>query len=184
MAQTIVLQRGTTTVTSNGSSSTTLFTQTGGTATRVIKSQVGVYFSTQPNSSVVYIAVYHNVSGGQGFLIGWINGANIRAKAYQFVPGAATEDQFRLAPVTTTNLGPASPLIRSNTDGIGAAGASNISFDFSSSSQQYVNNFTPNFYMGPDDSISMKVFASVVVGKSSSNPTANISYSFVTITES
>jgi len=61
MAQTIAVQRGTTTVTGNGITKTTLFTQSGGIATRVILVGVSANIASGQNSHS--LALFINVNG-------------------------------------------------------------------------------------------------------------------------
>ena len=84
MAQTIALQRGTTTVAGSGASSVTLFTQSGGTATRVILNQLSFYNSTSASNQSSKVIVYLTSSGGQTSVIGFLFGSNGPNWAYQF----------------------------------------------------------------------------------------------------
>ena len=185
MAQTIALQRGTTTVSTSGSASATLFTQSGGTATRVIKNQLGLYFSPTIDQNGVYIAVFHNVSGGQSFLLGHFYRSAYN-QSYQFTPGAPSDSQFVATGTGTSNtLVPIMPIITSNgSSGVGSANADNIGVNWPNSNSPAWSLFPANFYMGPSDSISIKVYAKRASGKSVISVTAYISYSFTTITES
>jgi len=180
MAQTIALQRGTTTVTANGSSGATLFTQSGGTATRVIVNNLGFYFTTTPGQSDVYVVVYLTQSGGQQLVLGRLYNQS-PYKAAQFAPGISTTNAFETNPANINaarNFG----FTSSGTNGVASADAQSISINApSSTSMMQLNS---NFYMGPGDSIAVKARGSSASGKSQVFQTLNISYSFTTITES
>jgi len=184
MAQTIALQRGTTTVTSNGTSSATLFTQSGGTATRVILNQLGVYYSSEPNEGSAFVVVYHNISGGQSLMLGLMRDTD-RRRSNQFVPGASSENPFlgsatQTGTTTAVALNRAPTIGSSGTTGVGSSNANAVAIDYSSAATPRYASMPSNFYMGPGDSLSLKTYA-ILDG----NPvTANITYSFTTITES
>lgn len=185
MAQTIALQRGTTTVQCNGTSSATLFTQSGGTATRVILNQLGFYFASTPAANTVFAGVFHESSGGQSFLLGLIRDPD-RRRSYQFVPGAFTQGGFG---GTATQTGTSTAAVLSNAPCIGATGSTGIGssdvnggviVEYSTAAGYKYSMMPSNFYIGPSDVISMKIF-----GDTSGGPvTTYISYSFTTITES
>jgi len=184
MPQTIALQRGTTTVTANGTDSVTLFTQSGGIATRVILNQLGAFFSADFNQNTSF-AVFHNVSGGQSFLLGLMKDSN-RRRSCQFAPGAASNNAFagNVGQTSTSAFTQRSmmPSMGSNgTSGVGSAAASQIQIEYygTTDANHHFAIFPSNFYMGPGDSLSLKVAAL----NDETARTANISYSFTTITE-
>lgn len=189
MPQTIALQRGTTSVTSDSSSVVTLFTQSGGTATRVIVNNLGVYFTTLPNSGSVSMLLYISQSGGQDMVIGQLSTSD-RTRSYQFLAGSSTNNSFMgvglsQSSSSNNNVVPSTPQIRSTgSNGVASANANQISVVYSSLSTTQLAVLNSNFYMGPSDSIKMKIQASVTSGKSVISTTGNISYSFTTITES
>ena len=185
MPQTIALQRGTTTVTGNGTDSVTLFTQSGGTATRVILNQLGAYFSADFNQTTS-VAVFHNVSGGQSFLLGLLRDSD-RRRSCQFAPGAATNNAFagnvgQTAAGTFEQRSMMPSIGSGGTSGVGSAAANAVVIEYygTTTANAKFAIFPSNFYMGPGDSISVKVLAST----DDTARTANISYSFTTITES
>lgn len=179
MPQTIALQRGTTTVSAaGGNSSVTLFTQSGGTATRVILNQLGIFFSSNPTDNV-RAAVFHNSNGGQSTLLGYLTD-NGRRQSCQFTPAANDPFSGNVGQTSTNAFKqrPRLPVIASSAaTGIGSGGATSIQIEYyeTTDSNFYYAIIPSNFYIGPGDSISMKIEA---------GPTANISYSFTTITES
>lgn len=183
MAQTIALQRGTTTVTTDGTTAVTLFTQSGGIATRVIFNALGISFATAANTGGVYIALFHQQSGGQATLIGYLN-TNNTTKNYQFNPGASPDNDFLGVYSSGQNsIMPAAPVLRSGASSM-SANAGSVSFTYQGGSNTQLSLMAKNFYMGPGDSLFMKIDARYQSGKSQSTTTANISYSFTTITES
>lgn len=188
MTQTVGLQRGTTTVTPNGNNTVTLFTQSGGTATRVIPSQLCFYATSSANSAN-QIMVRLTTSGGQTSIIGVARISSAGGfYAWQFTITGSPNNNF----VGTGGLSGYGSFLNSNVNlsqastvgDMGSATPSSIALNYSDSGTQR-NIFLPsNFWMGPGDSISIKPFWQNVSGKSVSYPTLNISYSFVTITES
>lgn len=188
MAQTIALQRGTATVTSNMSSATTLFTQSGGTATRVIVNQLIFSSSSEWSNSILNnkgLAIYHTSSGGLTSLLG----------LFILQQGSLKEGQFPIA-ANSANLwegqSPASLAYDSTTvPAIYTSAAQGISGSTSfppaypewTSGPSYKKYaiIPSQFYIGPGDSLSFKAQGR----DGSSQPTTiTLSYSFTTITES
>jgi len=184
MAQTIALQRGTTTVAGSGASSVTLFTQSGGTATRVILNQLSFYNSTSASNSSSRVLVYLTSSGGQTSVLGYLFGSNGTGYSYQFLPGGGNSNVG--AGVSTAVLGQCPVIQSSNTSAdIGTPNPSNVSASFDTSTGRNQAIFPSNFWMGPSDSIKIKAYQSYTSGKSTLQvATVNIGYSFTTITES
>ena len=186
MAQTVALQRGTTSVSADNSSSVTLFTQSSGTATRVIVNSLGMYFSPQPNTGTQAFVLYVTSSGGQTTVIGIIRSSST-SRSVQFTPAGSPTSQF-LGGMNSTNgqVYPFVPNITSNgATGVGSSAPNSVSVTYLSTSTGLpINIISSNFYIGPSDVISMKGFAQQVSGKSTTSCTMSISYSFTTITES
>lgn len=184
MPQTIALQRGTTTVSTDNVTSVTLFTQSGGIATRVILNQLGFFFSGSPTAGLIHAVVLHTVSGGQTFMLGILRDTD-RRRSYQFPPGASSNSAF-LGSATQTAASTSAvwsnfPIMSgTGSTGVGSSDASGVITDYSTGTSAKYSMMPSNFYMGPGDSITMKIFAEVSGGPT----TANISYSFTTITES
>lgn len=185
MAQTVALQRGTTSVSANNTSSVTLFTQSGGTATRVILNSLNMTFSPNPNSGNVNVILIVTPSGGQSVVLGIIRSGSQNV-AIQFTPAGSPNNQFLAVPIYAGNLYTPMPNITGNsTSGVGASNASSVGTTWTNNSTGLpINMVSPNFYIGPSDVVSMKAQATNVAGKSSSTCTMSISYSFTTITES
>ena len=185
MAQTIATQRGSTTLTSNNSSTATLFTQSGGLATRVIFNQLGWWFSANEPDVNVSASVIHNISGGGSFVLGYLRDPDKR-RAYQFAPGATGDNPWNFGP-TQTGTSTAFAMPRGATIGgsdanlPGASNASGVIVDWTNQSGLKYMMLPSNFYMGPGDSLSIKIY-----GERSGVGflTANITYSFTTVTES
>jgi hypothetical protein len=178
MPQTIALQRGTTTVAGNDTTYVTLFTQSGGIATRVIVNQLGIFFSSAPNTPI-RINVLHDSSGGQSTLLGSLRDVGQR-RSVQFTPAANDPFAGNVGQTSTSGFKqrPRHPIVGSNgASGVGSAntGSTQIEYYETTDANFYYSILPSNFYMGPGDSLRM-----IVEGGS----TANISYSFTTITES
>jgi len=194
MAQTVALQRGSTTVTSDGTSTVTLFTQSGGTATRVIVNNLAITFSSSINTGqVMSIVFYLTQTGSQTVMLGLIRRTSNGNRSFQFTPGVSTNSPFGNASsiynaAQPTTYLPTNPIIHgSGTNGTASGAASTLSVtycDTSSNGQTIVTLLNSNFYMGPSDLVGMKIYAATTSGKSYVFTTATISYSFTTITES
>lgn len=184
MPQTIALQRGTTTVTADSSSSVTLFTQSGGLATRVIVNQLCMSFDSTVDDIQTTAAVYHESSGGQTSMIGLFRRVDATTmRALQFPVGAFTNNNWEGAPFPSNSESSARLPIIFQGNAIGDM------FNTSPNSIQVVYSnpvnirfavLPSNFYIGPSDSIKMKIRA---FSTSTGATTATISYSFTTITE-
>lgn len=190
MAQTIALQRGTTSLVANGTNSVTLFTQSGGTATKVIFNQLGFYFDQTPTVGTnIQANVIQSVSGGQGAIIGRLL-TNFYSNSFQFPPGGQPNTPFTGVGVGIGSTSQGSPIWNSpviytgTSGGLGAAPANGVSIDFHGTSATYFAVMSNQFYMGDGDSITMKIRGLYQSGKNQFGRTAYISYEFVTITES
>lgn len=184
MAQTIATQRGSTTLTSNNSSTVTLFTQSGGLATRVILNQLGWWFSANEPDQNVSAVLIHNISGGGAFVLGYLRDADKR-RSYQFAPGATGDSPWNFGPTQTgTSTAIAMPrgaVIGGSDASLPAGGnASSVIVDWTNQSGGKYMMLPSNFYMGPSDSLSMKIYGE----RTGTYLTANITYSFTTVTES
>lgn len=194
MAQTVALQRGSTTVTADGSSTVTLFTQSGGTATRVIVNRLGVTFSASINTAqILSIVFYMTQTGSSTLMLGLIRRTSSGNRAFQFVPGVNTANSFSNASsiynaAQPTYYLPTNPVIHgSGTNGTASGDASTLQIEYcgtGANAQTLINVLNSNFYMGPSDLVGMKIYGVTTSGKSYVATTATISYSFTTITES
>jgi len=187
MAQTIALQRGTATVSGDGSTFVTLFTQAGGTATRVIVNQLTMSFSAQLSTSS-NACLYLTSSGGQSSVLGIMSRGDTGSQyATQFPAGSSNDNAwFGGTAGTTGNCLSLSPMIQqTGTSGDMSAGnCSSVNLSYSGPSVSRFAVLPQNFYIGPSDVLKMKVRAQTISGKSTVNQTATLSWSFTTITES
>jgi len=181
MAQTVALQRGSGTLSGNGTSAATLFTQSTGLATRVIFNQLTWYLNSSTNSGGMRAILVLNSSGGQGSVIGLYNAASssmwgggfTNKNAGNPMPGAGWNG-------STTIISSSSMYQQSSA----AAMGSNASAVSLSTGNSYYETMPTNFWMGPSDSLSFRINAQQAGGKGSSPLTVTYSWSFTTITES
>jgi hypothetical protein len=188
MPQTIALQRGTTTVTTNGETQATLFTQSGGIATRVIPNAIGVFFSNpQPQASVLLCGIYCTISGGQTLLVGYMHlGSGFYARSFQFpissIPNTGPSNGVWNS--NNTIVSSTNPTITNNaTLGIGDLSITSLSINYPLGNNPRMAMLPSSFYIGPSDIIRIRVYGLAQSGKSQIPTTANITYSFTTITE-
>jgi len=183
MAQTIALQRGSTTVASSGGSSVTLFTQSGGTATRVIINGLSIKNTQSSSGNVAYLAVAQ--SGGTVF---WGVAIKSISSVYSmagidFYPGVsnisgAQRSSTQYSQTGALVWGTSSTSIFPANDNPGSYNI--ISTDNGASIVSQQSNFEhcpQQFWIGSGDAVIMRFFAN-------SGGTATIGYSFTTITES
>lgn len=184
MPQTIALQRGTTTVTANSTSAVTLFTQSGGLATRVIVNQLAVSFSDLVDETQTTVGVYHESSGGQTSLIGLFRRTDATSiRALQFPVGAFTNNNWGGTPFpSSSEYSNQLPIIfQGSTAGdMFSSNPNSIQAVYSNPTHLRFAVLPSNFYIGPNDSIRIKIRG---FNTSSGATTATISYSFTTITE-
>ena len=159
MAQTIAMIRGTTTC-ANGSS-VTLFTQSGGTATRVILNWVAFYVTGGTNYSSPNCNLYHtSSSGGAGVVAAWAN--NSGNSGGQFSGG-----------IPSTQSGSANSVFSNVTGNYPA-----LLQAMRVSSLGSTPGFTAsNFWIGPSDTVSLSWY-------DNNSQNINVAYSFTTVTES
>lgn len=184
MAQTIALQRGSTSITWNGTTAYTLFTQSGGTATRVIIGGVSAYST---NNGSINMAMFVKQSGTSNYLtIGYKGvGTASSSNSLDFYGGSAITP-LPAQPASTNNSAGGTPiLVNSNGGFFGAGDISNtavqaINSQFSNSNSFFQFEVCPQqFWIGPGDSVVMKFF-----NYSSAAATGIVAYTFTTITES
>ena len=187
MAQTIALQRGATTTPGNGNQ-TTLFTQSGGIATRVIPNALGFYLNTPiPNNGTVVIGIYVAISGGQTLLVGYLNqGSSNFIRSFQFpigaMPNSGPYGNVFYAPQTTWQSTGFIPQINGTT-GVGSLSIENLQLSFNPGSGSKFVSLPSSFYIGPSDSIVIRGYNVYQAGKTTTYPNINVTYSFTTITE-
>lgn len=190
MPQTIALQRGTTFVNSDGNSFATLFTQSGGIATRVIANQLSISLGGPATANLIFsAAIYLQSSGGQTSVIGMLRNTqgSLGMKNMQWPVGSFTTNPWTFGLVGgTSGLGPTTVLLGTtqNVSDMGAMNTSNITVYSSDTSHNRFSTLPQNFYIGPSDAIRFKCYAYSGSGKGLFAVGATISYSFTTITES
>jgi len=190
MAQTISLVRGTTSVTGNGTSNVTLFTNSGtGIATRVIVNQLTFYIGGSASGSGYLINLYHQSSGGYNSIVGQIanGGSGTIPRTEQWLIGGFPSTRV----IGNSSQGTAvDSFCMGSTSG--AAGSTDVlSFDASttrmsigsnSSNGQY-KHCPQTFWIGPSDVLRIKAGWNQAGGKGGTPATVNIGYSFTLITE-
>lgn len=184
MAQTIAIQRGSVACSWNNTS-TTIFTQSGGTATRVIWGGVEVTQNTAGsgavscfwilssgststpipiaikavgNNSSGSLAMFPDGSSGKGLHSGWQASTGAMISAQAVLKGTSAG--------TTFANGAGGWTVAGGTNN----GEQNIS-------SQWWEQYPQNFWMGPSDSLVWK-------GSNGNNTAGTIYYTFVTVTES
>jgi len=183
MAQTIALQRGSTTVSSSGSSGVTLFTQSGGTATRVIIN--GLAFKNSVAGSGCVAQLYVAQSGGTVFWAVAIKAtaSSNGAGGFDFYPGVQNMSGAQRSSAQYTQTG--AVILGINTNNVFPADGNVAAYTLFStdnpasivSSMANLENCPSQFWIGSGDAVAMKVF-------NNGGGTATIGYSFTTITES
>jgi hypothetical protein len=179
MAQTIAMQRGSTSATFDNTRYT-LFTQSGGNATRVIINAITVWsgggFGT-PAAMMLQVlnsgtSVYLPIAMKSG-------GGAVSPSAMTFIPETVGVNAGAVRTSTTETLSgqtlwfPGGSGWPSASDANLVGAASNVS----QSNGQFAFEYCPkNFWIGPGDSVILQV-------KGSSNPSGTMGWSFTTITE-
>ena len=161
MAQTIAMQRGTGSIAGGSSVTTTLFTQSGGTATRVIFN--GLAWYSNSNASMA-MSLYVSPSGGAPYLIGYWKQF---AQSSQFVP--SLNGPFGLVTGSAT-LPDTFQYYTGAAQYIALVGPDSVSSSTGPAS------VAQNFWIGPSDS--------VILRAGNSGTAQTFGYSFTTITES
>jgi hypothetical protein len=170
MPQTIATQRGTGSATRN--TSTTLFTQSGGNATRVIFNQLAFYSSGASGSlSYPTISIVHTVSNGSTNIIGWYKGYGSMAGG-QICPNPNGTGPTQTNGTSNSNGG---FMVNGNSYNYPGSDSFYIQGGYTDIS---IGSYAPqNFWISSGDSVSLRY--------QESNPnTLNYAYHFVTITES
>lgn len=166
MAQTIAMQRGTSTVAHTAQ--TTLFTQSGGLATRVIFNGLAGHNPAQTSSQVV-ISV--QPSGGAPYVLGY--GVSAYAD-WEFKPNTNTYGVV----ASGTSLWPDSFLYLSNTASTYVADQNGSTLNVvGPSTSNYGFGIPQNFWIGPGDAVRMRFWQQA-------GNTCTFGWSFTTITES
>jgi hypothetical protein len=177
MPQTIAVQKGSATlsltVNGTGASTTTIFTQSSGTATRVITNSLQIYKDVGTNT-LRGTFLLTNGTTGIASPIGYIATANNffsmaifpsdRIASTPYGTGVAVFSGFYISQETNNaNFGGSNP---------------NVTNSYVFSDQAYGVTFPKNFWMSSGDSLSFRGFANASITSSS------LYYNFTTITES
>lgn len=167
MPQTVAIQRGTTVV--SNETFVTLFTQSGGNATRVITNMLVWYFNTDsPNT---YVSLYQTSAGGGASVLGYYYATNDRGGQASPDPNfnANTNGTSSILPVrgafNTGTQNYMGLILPTSLNGLGTPAYSRSTF------------VPQNFWIGPSDSVRFAVYGQGV-------STINVAWSFTTITES
>ena len=181
MAQTIGMSRGNSSVYGNGSSLTQFYTQSGGSATRVIINALAGWGQQTAYNYPGTLALVYSPSGGSPVIVGWAT-RNGYAGHVQFLSagagpsGALAGNASGTVPIQGVIAGTGSSAPGNNALG-------NYTY-FTWGSNNY--SWHPqNLWMGPGDSLGMKAYWSAYAGKYGSQPvTVSFTWSLTIITES
>jgi len=159
MPQTIAMVRGTTTCTSG--SSVTLFTQSGGTATRVILNWVAFYTTGGGTYGSPNCNLYHtSSSGGAGVVAAWANNSgNFGGQHSGGIPSVTSNSSNSVFGNVSGNYPALLQAMRVSSVAVTPSFAAS------------------NFWIGPSDSVSLSWF-------DNNGLAITIAYSFTTVTES
>ncbi len=185
MAQTIAIQRGELSFTWNDTLST-IFTQSGGTATRVIFGGYNSYTTGGPGSNVGMMTFIQNSAGNRWTPVSLWSGTRTSQNIYGFSVFPSQSNTTRegyggaTALYNTGNaIGSASGAgylgTTAITNAIIMGGNGNANLPFGATSN--IDLQPSQFWMGPGDSLVIRV-------TSSSSGASYLAYNFVTITES
>jgi hypothetical protein len=171
MTQTVATQRGTTSMTSGGSS--TLFTQSGGLNTRVIFNMMT--FFLDGSGSAVAITITHTSSAGGSGVIGYLYANSTKNGCFFPANNAVSGVQTVMNSTTAFAL---QGIITGGTGYIGATAANSVSLLAGSQGLTPNASYLPsNYYIGPSDTISVRMY-------DANGNSGTFAYSITTITES
>ena len=178
MTQTISIARGTVSMTTNGSTKSTLFTNSSGViATRVIVNQIAWHYDTSfgPN---VRVALVHYNAAGYWSVLGFIYTNYFYGSALQFHIGTTPESFGFFSSSSGEATFGVQRLVGGGSGQMGNQAASNIEPSLHNQNTSYAANFCPGqFWLGPSDVISL-------VGYSGNGGSCTVGYSFTLISES
>jgi hypothetical protein len=189
MAQTVALQRGSTTVSGDGNAYANLFTQSSGTATRVIINGVACYSNTADYQIFAGLLVKSAGSSTNVLTIGLKSFGGASLAAFDFGSYDSNESNFTGYSTTSTipfsnkvNMGWATGGVGTSFGGVPytAGGVTVIGGGTSSainSNQATYFSVPRDFWIGPSDVVSVKIFGGNI-------RSWTVAYSFTTITES
>ena len=177
MAQTIAIQRGTQTLVSN--TRTTLFTQSGGTATRVIFNQITFASANSVDMYYPAVCLIHASSSGPTNVIGLMKAASGSIYSLNFMPNgnATAPNQFGYS--GTGNAYNGAVMLQQSTGNIymGGANPTYVTYTAATSGSNYCSYMPSNYWSGPSDSIKIKWY-------DGNGNDCSVGWSMTTITES
>lgn len=181
MAQTIAMQRGSTSFTCD-STWNTLFTQSSGTATRVIPNQLNGNFNTALRSQIGYFQLALVSSSGSG---------QILSSVYSWYMNTFTGFQIAcLGNQAGQYVSGQNPGVYSSYFLYTSSAATPYNASISASSLNFAYNAGTGpgpinqFYMGNGDSLRMRIYGIYNSGKGTANATCTTYWNMTTITES
>jgi hypothetical protein len=189
MAQTVSTVRGSGSLGSGGGTAT-LFTQSGGSSTRVIFNQLAFYSQNSQYADNTSLNFNHVSSVGGSTLIGYYRNTGSACSGFQLFPNPNSTGPLDFAQVVLGNTY-SYPYSR---NGYISSGASNnqsysgshfnSSFTIGSNiNGSFSGSYVPqNFWIGPGDSVSISLVWNYI--NAGFYPSANYIYHFTTITES
>jgi hypothetical protein len=191
MAQTIATQRGTGSGSQSGSA--TLFTQSGGNATRVIFNQFAAYAANSNYTNSVTFTMNHVVSNGSTNIIGWFKMGGVASSSFQLFPNPNSTGPIEAVPVINSNGSIYSTNVNGGISGVignypGSSNNVNIGVPATTIGYPTFSSYAPqNFWIGPDDSVVIRWSYGSYYDSSQPQwyyPNITYAYHFTTITES
>lgn len=186
MAQTVALQRGTTTIFGDGTTQGTLFTQSGGIATRVMLAGFSGWCSLETNFVKVGLFLKHNGSSANTTMVGFRTfTSNANIACYDITPGYENTKTLGIGTSVGANATTQEVSMYGNVAGR-SFGSSTYNIDnfavwgqntSAANNAVTINTIPQQFWIGPNDVLCAKIYDSNTL-------THNITYSFVTVTES
>jgi hypothetical protein len=189
MSQTVALQRGSTSVTANGADYANFFTQSGGTATRVILNGIGLFTQTGTDYQIFCALLVKSAGSSTNvFTIGAKSFGNTSTPGFDFSPADGIADNVSgYAPTSTSAIGNKLAIAGMSSFTGATFGGSTFSQFMSitgggssttlSGGQFNYSSVPRDFWIGPSDVVAMKLIGG-------NTRTFTIAYSFTTITES
>lgn len=172
MAKTIAMQRGTASISST--SPVTLFTQSGGYATKVICNQL-VFYAASGNLyyPVVELALYS--ASGPRTSLGIIYTSSSSTGAIQFLPHAGQHNAAHPIGQYNQQYGTVNTSVGNATSGTSTGTSPNPGY-YQAGSLSIMINVPTEFYIGPSDSLVAKY-------QNDNGSNIQVGWSFTTITE-
>jgi len=190
MAQTVATQRGTGSGSQSGSA--TLFTQSGGNATRVIFNQFAAYAANSNYTSSLTFTMNHVVSNGSTNIIGWYRTSAASSTSFQLFPNPNSTGPMETVPYINSNGQVYSSNVNGGISGTvgnypGSSNTVSIGVPVNTSNPTFSSYAPQNFWIGPDDSVVIRwaygQYYDVFQG-GQFYPNITYAYHFTTITES